>query len=146
MYSVLLLSFASLSLCSDNNSTARCRDNQWLCGSECIHRRSFCSLSGSCHPDYAKPCGDGSRCFHRLDSCWEAACLNVNCHGKDIIKQGQPMSELDRTQVKSGKAQFLWVACSAQSTKEEEVLDLQKYPSPNWQKMWPFSCSVICVI
>jgi len=62
-----------------NESSFQCHDNQWLCGTQCIHQRSFCTLSGTCHPDFPRPCGDGQRCYHRLDNCWNAACHNSNC-------------------------------------------------------------------
>ena len=42
-----------------------CRENDWLCGDNCIHKRQFCDLTGSCHPNFAIPCGDGQRCFRR---------------------------------------------------------------------------------
>ena len=76
-----------------NESSFQCHDNQWLCGTQCIHQRSFCTLSGTCHPDFPRPCGDGQRCYHRLDNCWNAACHNSNCE-RDANLDG-----LDKNQV-----------------------------------------------
>ena len=45
-----------------------------------------------------RPCGDGSRCYHRLDSCWEAACLNADCF-EDHVLISDSITELDKTQV-----------------------------------------------
>ena len=45
-----------------------------------------------------RPCGDGARCYHRLDSCWEAACLNVDCFA-DHVLISDSITELDKTQV-----------------------------------------------
>ena len=73
----LIIGISSSSPILGTNVT--CNENQWLCGSECIHRRSFCVETGSCHVDFPRPCGDGSRCYHRLDSCWASACFNVDC-------------------------------------------------------------------
>lgn len=85
-------------LSSEKNST--CLDNQWLCGQHCIHQRSFCTITGTCHANYPRACGDGARCHHRLDTCWEAACLNADCEKDDhgFVKSA-PLSELDKTQV-----------------------------------------------
>ena len=80
-----------------NESSFQCHDNQWLCGTQCIHQRSFCTLSGTCHPDFPRPCGDGERCYHRLENCWNAACLNSNCQ-RDANLDG-----VDKNQVKTKK-------------------------------------------
>ena len=62
--------FASLSLSLSTKSPTSsafvsCRENEWLCGDHCIHRREFCDLTGSCHSTFPIPCGDGQRCFRR---------------------------------------------------------------------------------
>ena len=93
----LIIGISSPTLGTKNVTS--CNDNQWLCGNKCIHRRSFCDLTGSCNENFPRPCGDGSRCYHRLDSCWEAACLNVDCQYGYGIKHAEPMAELDRNQV-----------------------------------------------
>jgi hypothetical protein len=93
------VTLANTTTTTNNTDSIKCRYNQWLCGNECIHRRSFCTELGTCHSKYAKPCGDGSRCYHRLDNCWESACLNMDCQGNDAIKHAESTSKLDRTQV-----------------------------------------------
>ena len=90
------LSTSTLAL---KNESLQCHDNQWLCGTQCIHQRSFCTLSGTCHPDFPRPCGDGQRCYHRLDNCWNAACLNSDCQKDAKLSE----STLDKSQVSNNR-------------------------------------------
>ena len=50
---ILVFCLSSFSLAVDENKqdshfnqTANCLSNQWRCGSDCIHLRSFCTASG----------------------------------------------------------------------------------------------------
>ena len=105
----LIIGISSSSPILGTNVT--CNENQWLCGSECIHRRSFCVETGSCHVDFPRPCGDGSRCYHRLDSCWASACFNVDCHYDS--ENGQNVDDLGLNKIQ------VWGPKSKQTLSEK---------------------------